>query len=203
MAASVLLPGGVISMTDAAADRLIRAGSGEAALLYLYLLRRGGVFEADGVRKALGWTAEQVRGAYQALANLSLVDKEADLAPTPTPPEPDGPPDYTAADIARELEGNSPFPALVRELERRLGRVLSTADLKLLYTIYDYLALPAEVVLLLTTWCIEETERKYGPGRRPRMSQIRKEAFVWAPPGRGYSRGGGCPRAHALRAAGP
>ena len=49
----------------------------------------------------------------------------------------------------------------VRELERRLGRVLSTADLKLLYTIYDYLALPAEVVLLLTTWCIEETERKY------------------------------------------
>ena len=30
MAASVLLPGGVISMTDAAADRLIRAGSGEA-----------------------------------------------------------------------------------------------------------------------------------------------------------------------------
>ena len=179
MAASVLLPGGVISMTDAAADRLIRAGSGEAALLYLYLLRRGGVFEADGVRKALGWTAEQVRGAYQALANLGLVDKEADLAPTPTPPEPDGPPDYTAADIARELEGNSPFPALVRELERRLGRVLSTADLKLLYTIYDYLALPAEVVLLLTTWCIEETERKYGPGRRPRMSQIRKEAFVW------------------------
>ena len=75
MAASVLLPGGVISMTDAAADRLIRAGSGEAALLYLYLLRRGGVFEADGVRKALGWTAEQVRGAYQALANLGLVDK--------------------------------------------------------------------------------------------------------------------------------
>jgi len=77
------------------------------------------------LRKALGWTAEQVRGAYQALANLGLVDKEADLAPTPTPPEPDGPPDYTAADIARELEGNSPFPALVRELERRLGRVLS------------------------------------------------------------------------------
>ena len=59
-----------------AAQRLLAAANGDAALLYLYLLRRGGVFEADGVRKALGWTAEQVRGAYQALANLGLVDKD-------------------------------------------------------------------------------------------------------------------------------
>ena len=49
----------------------------------------------------------------------------------------------------------------------------------MLYTIYDFLALPAEVILLLTTWCTEETERKYGPGRKPRMSQLRKEAFLW------------------------
>ena len=54
MAAGVLLPGGVLSMTSAAAERLIRSGSGDAALLYLQLLRQGGQFDAERVRKALG-----------------------------------------------------------------------------------------------------------------------------------------------------
>ena len=33
---------------------------------------------------------------------------------------------------------------------------------------------------LLVGWCTEEMERKYGPGRRPFLSQIKKEGFVWA-----------------------
>ena len=179
MAAGVLLPGGVLSMTSSAAERLIRSGSGDAALLYLQLLRQGGQFDAERVRKALGWSVDRISGVYTQLADLGLARKDADLSLAPAPPEPDSPPDYTAADIAREMEGPGAFPHLVRELERRLGKVLSTADLKMLYTMFDYLALPAEVILLLTTWCIEETERKYGPGRKPRMSQLKKEAFVW------------------------
>lgn len=179
MAVHVLAPGGVISMTTAVADRLIKAGNGDAALLYLHLLRQGGLFEQGSVRKALGWAEERVGAAYRALADAGLVQKDADLSPAPPLPEPEGPPDYTAADVAREMEGKGTFPHLVREIERSLGKVLSSADLKMLYTIFDYLALPAEVILLLTTWCIEETERKYGPGRKPRMSQVKKEAFVW------------------------
>ena len=59
MAAGVLLPGGVLSMTSSAAERLVRSGSGDAALLYLQLLRQGGQFDAEGVRKALGWSADR------------------------------------------------------------------------------------------------------------------------------------------------
>ncbi len=33
---------------------------------------------------------------------------------------------------------------------------------------------------MLVSWCIEEMERKYGPGRRPFLSQVRKEGFAWA-----------------------
>ena len=165
MAAGVLLPGGVLSMTSSAAERLVRSGSGDAALLYLQLLRQGGQFDAEGVRKALGWSADRISTTYTQLADLGLARKDADLSPAPAPPEPDSPPDYTSADIAREMEGPGAFPHLVRELERRLGKVLSASDLKMLYTMFDYLALPAEVILLLATWCIEETERKYGPGR--------------------------------------
>ena len=39
--AQTLLPGSVLAMTDQAADRLLRLDSGDAALLYLYLLRTG------------------------------------------------------------------------------------------------------------------------------------------------------------------
>ena len=37
------LPGGVLAMTGQAADRLLKLDSGDAALLYLHLLRRGGL----------------------------------------------------------------------------------------------------------------------------------------------------------------
>ena len=179
MAGNALLPGAVVAMTAQAADRLIRSGGGDAALLYLHLLRCGGSYVPEGARKALGWADERVSTAFDALTSLGLVDGGAKAAPAQTPPEPDEPPAYTAADIARELEGQGPFPHLVDEVQRRLGKLLSTADLQILFSLYDYLALPAEVVLLLTAWCVEECERKYGPGRKPRMSQIRKEGFVW------------------------
>ena len=33
---------------------------------------------------------------------------------------------------------------------------------------------------MLVGWCTAEVERKYGPGRRPFLSQIRREGFAWA-----------------------
>ena len=73
MAVQVLPPGGVVSMTAAAADRLVKGGNGDAALLYLHLLRRGGLFEAEAARKALGWTDGPVAGRIcAALAALGL-----------------------------------------------------------------------------------------------------------------------------------
>lgn len=180
MADAILLPGGVLSLTAQAADRLVAAGNGDAALLYLCLLRRGGVYDGAAAAKALKWGPDRTHAAFTALVGLALADQGQEAAAPPPPAEPDEPPEYTAADIAKELEDKgSTFPFLVAEVQRRLGKILSTADLKLLYTLYDYLALPAEVILLLVSWCCEETERKYGPGRKPRLSQVRKEGFVW------------------------
>ena len=72
------------------------------------------------------------------------------------------------------------FRALCGQVERRLGKKMSTSDLKSLFSLYDHLALPVEVILMLVAWCVEEMERKYGPGRRPFLSQIKKEGFIWA-----------------------
>lgn len=175
----LLLPGEIISTTAKAADRLCAAGNGDAALLYFWLLRHGGTLEPDKARRALKWDGQRLEEALAALVGLGLADRKVEAAPAPAP-APEGPPDYSAADVARELEEEgSSFPGLVNEVQRRLGKILSTADLKALYTLYDYLALPAEVICLLVSWCVEEFQRKYGEGRRPRMSQIQKEGFVW------------------------
>ena len=178
MAANLFLPGGVVAMPAEAADRLIASGSGDAALLYLYLLRKNGAASLEEAGNAFRWDGARLTTAWDVLSGKGLAPAMPQAAPTQ--PEQEEPPEYTAEDIARELDDqNSPFPALVGEVQRRLGKILSTTDLKTLYTLYDFLALPAEVICLLVSWCVEEMERKYGSGRKPRMSQIRKEAFAW------------------------
>jgi len=174
------MPGGVLSMTADAAQALIRDGDGDAALLYLHLLSQGGVFLPEGARRALRWDEGRLERARARLAGLDLVPREAP-APAPAPLLPaDEPPAYSSDDLAAELEqSGSPFPALVDEVQRLLGKLLSTAELKSLYTLYDYLSLPPEVILLLVSWCAEEMERKYGPGRKPRMPMIAKQGFIW------------------------
>lgn len=170
------LPGNILSMSAGAADRLLASGSGDAALLYLYLLKSGGAYHTAQAARALKWEPGRADAALRLLVGLKLAEGAAE-APAPAPAEP---PEYTAADINRELENrDSPFPLLVNEVQRRLGKVLSTNDLKSLYAIYDFSGLPAEVILLVVSWAIEEHQRKYGPGRMPRMPQIQREAIRW------------------------
>ena len=176
MADNVYLPGGILSLATGAADRLIASGSGDAALLYLYLLKTGGTYDPAQAARALRWEPSRADAALSLLSGMALA---ADKPPAPpvTLPEP---PEYSSADINRELENkDSSFPALVQEVQKRLGKVLSTNDLKSLYAIYDFSGLPPEVILLAVSWTVEEYQRKYGAGRMPRMPQIQREAFRW------------------------
>ena len=173
MQADTLLPGSILSLSGEAADRLLSLGDGDAALAYLCLLRRGGP-------EGLGWPAGRLQSALDRLSALKLALPGQAAPPPEVPPEPEEPPQYTQADIAAALERGGDFPGLVGEMERRLGKKLSTADLKTLYTLYDHLAMPPEVILLAAAWCEEEVRRRYGPGRKPFLSQIRVETFRWA-----------------------
>ncbi len=170
-----LILGQVISLSADAADKLIARGEGDAALLCLALLRHG---TPDAARKALRWTGERVDRAWSVLAGLGLVAAETAPEAKPQPLEPEGPPDYLRADILAAMEEGS-FRGLYHAVERRLGKKLSDSDLKMLYEIYDFLALPAEVILLLITWCTEQMQEKYGPGKMPKMPMIKKTAYVW------------------------
>lgn len=174
---ALLLPNEILSMSAQAARRLVEAGDGDSALLYLALLEQGG--DEAKAAAALRWDGARLGRALERLAALGLTQSGGTA---PRPPKPaDAPlPEYTRGEVNAALEREPDFQALYREMERTLGRVLTDSDLRCLYTLYDYLALPSEVILTLTGFVIREERRQRGSaGYLPRMSRIQQEGFRW------------------------
>ena len=66
----VLTEGGEITVSREATARLLSAGSGDAALLYLYILSHGGHYEPVDAAGAIHRSPEQVENAMEALEKL-------------------------------------------------------------------------------------------------------------------------------------
>ena len=174
---ALLLPNEILSMSAQAARLLVESGDGDGALLYLALLECGG--DGDRAAARLRWGEERLRPAWERLARLELAPAPGG-APAPAPKPDDRLPEYSRGAITAAMEQEPVFQGLYREMEGRLGRIFTDNDLKCLYTMYDYLALPPEVILLLTGWAVRrERRQKNNPAASPRMPQIQKEAFRW------------------------
>ena len=132
------------------ADRLIGRGDGDAALLYLCLLRADRGVTAQELQRRLKWSQLRLHAAE------------------------------TADDLTDLLTGDAGFRMLVPQTEEKLGKRLKTADLQILAGLYDDLGLPADVIYLLVCHCVTRSEERYGPGRRPTLRQIEKEGYHWA-----------------------
>jgi DnaD/phage-associated family protein len=111
-------------------------------------------------------------------ADVSRPKARQSAAPAPAP-EREEAPLYNPADIAAGMNQNPDFRALVREFENLLGKVLGAPDMQLLYAMYDWRGLPPGVLLLLAHHCVAETAARLGPGRKPTMRQMDKEAAYW------------------------
>ena len=165
-----------VSIGDA--DKLITLGSGNAALLYIYALRAGGGFTVSGAAQALRKTESEIRAAAELLQSAGVFDPgRARTRSIPSPAE--ELPEYSSGDIVARTAESPEFKVIVEEAQRILGHSLSSADLKLLFGIYDHLCLPAEVIVLLINHCTEETRARLGPSGRTSMRAIEKEAYVW------------------------
>lgn len=174
---ALLLPNEILSMSAQAARRLVEAGEGDCALLYLALLDGN---DAEKARRALHWETDRLAAVWRRLVELGLAAEDAAPAPAArTEPEAELP-QYSRKDLGDALSNEPDFRALYHETERLLGRPLSDMDLQILYTIYDGMALPAEVILLLVNHKIRTVRRqKQNEGAIPRMTQIRSEAAGW------------------------
>ena len=164
-----------LTLSPAAADRLLAAHDGDVALLYLYRLRHDGLDLEDAAR-VLCRTLREVEAAAEKLSRMGLAEAPEKRAGTPARPIPepaDDPPEYSAKDIVERRDPT--FTAIVGEAQKALGHALSTPDLKKLFGIYDYLRLPPEVIMMLLNYCVTASK-----GRLPSMRYIEKEAYAWA-----------------------
>ena len=148
--------------------KLLAAGNGDSALLYLCRA-------AEFSDVATGFNEARLECAAALLRQLGL-----DESRNPRFQEAAQRPEYTEEDVRRKMElPGTDFKQLVGEVQRCLGRTLSTEELKLLLGMTEYLGLPVEVVNVLVHYCAERG-RARGAGRMPSMRMIEKEAYRWA-----------------------
>ncbi|MBE6940232.1 MAG: DnaD domain protein [Ruminococcaceae bacterium] len=119
----------------------------------------------------------RLRAAETVLQNLGLIERAAE-APQPEERSQERV-EFTAEDLGRIL-AEEDFRMLVEQTERVLGKKLTTNDLKYLANLNREVGLPADVIYLLVSHCIQRAERRYGVGRRPVLRQIEKEGYYWA-----------------------
>ena len=160
-----------IQLPQETLDKLLGHCDGNAALLYLHILRAGD-FSLNRAARALKCTEAEILAAAGTLRSLGLLD-----APAPERAEA---PEYDAGDVTARVGTDRAFEAVVAEAERTLGRVLSRADLTLLFAVYDYWGLRPDVIMLLLHHCVEKYQARSGAGRMPTMRYIEKEAQFWA-----------------------
>lgn len=167
-----------LTLTQDEVQKLLGAASGDAALLFLYL-RAGtqGHFDAGQASLDLKIPISRLDIAAQSLRQMGLYPEEKPSCILPTEA-----PSWSDNDIAQKLHNDNAFSLLVDEAQRRMGRVLSTSDLKVLLELYDYLGMSPEVISILLTFCIQKAAAR-GNSRRPSMRSVEQEGYRWAEQG--------------------
>lgn len=156
-------------------DALLQTADGDAALLYLCLMRTESAVTAEQLMQKLSMSALRLQAAQGKLEKLGLIQSHSLPEPEPAPRQTE----YTADELSDMLRDKE-FSMLVQETERSLGKRLTTLDLKRLANLRYEVGLPADVIFLLVKHCVEEQERRFGQGRRPTVAAIEKEGYYWA-----------------------
>ena len=115
----------VLSVPEQDAEKLIAAGSGDAALVYIYILKNGGELELSRAAFVLRRTEKDLRAAVARLEEMGILLPET---PAQKPLPAQELPEVRAEDVARRTAESPDFKALVEEAQKLYGRLLSTSE---------------------------------------------------------------------------
>ncbi len=163
-----------IALEEADLRKLLSAASGDTALLYIYLRAGNG---PENAAKELGLPEARLSCALSTLRQLGLWEEQRQIAFVSGER-----PSYTEQDVMQSLQREPSFRALYGEVQRRLGRSLTTEELKVLLSFVRYLGLPEDVICVLVSFC-QDRARQRGSLRNPSLRTIEKEAYAWAEQG--------------------
>ena len=162
-----------ITLSQAAVEKLLDCRDEAALRMYLYLARTGGELEEKSAAARLNIGLDAVGAALDRLRQFGLLQPEEQNLPS------DELPAYTATDVKTRVKQDDAFRYLLQFAQDKIGRVLTSADMRALLGIYTWMGLPVEVICLIITCSAEETAQKYGEGRRPTMHAIENRARAW------------------------
>ena len=115
-------------------DRLLGRGDGDAALLYLCLLRNDGAIEPQRLMQSLRFSELRLRAAETALQELGLIDRPV----RPQPQEPaQEPVAYTTEEVRRALEEDGEFRMLTDQTQNLLGKIMQSGKAIYAFTSFD------------------------------------------------------------------
>lgn len=163
-----------ITIQSAQVRKLLAARSGDAALLYLHICSGGDPTDAPAI---LDMAAARYQVAAATLRQLGLWSEEKKdiILPGQSPV-------YTEQDVLSAMDSDTAFRSLYGEIQRLLGRVMNTEELKILLSFQRYLGLSPEVISVLVSYCKDRARQK-GNLRNPSLRTIEKEAYRWAEQG--------------------
>ena len=81
-------------------------------------------------------------------------------------------PNYTPEEISIYIENDESIRYMYSTAQKKLGKVLSSSDINILYSFYDWLRLPVEVIVMLIEYCVSIGKKN--------MRYIEKVAIDWA-----------------------
>ncbi len=159
-----------LKLPQATVQKLLCAGSSDAALLFLYIESGN---SQDTASRDLNISDARVHQAAAVLRQLGLYSREA------TPMRMVGErPQYSEPDVVRAMDRDTDFRNVYEDVQKILGRPLNTEELKILLGFIRYLGMEPEVVSFLVNHCREDALQK---GRRaPTLRSIEKTAYAWA-----------------------
>ena len=151
-------------------QKLLSAASGDAALLYLYL-KAGNDPRQAGQDLQLNESRLSCAGATLRQLGLWQPDRVRIL--------PGERPTYSEHDVIAAMDSDRDFQYLYGEIQRLLGRNLTTEEMKIILGFVRYLGLSPDVVCVLVCYC-KDRARQRGSLRNPSLHTIEKEAYAWA-----------------------
>lgn len=155
-------------------QKLLSAGNGDAALLYLYIQSGN---NPENAEQALRLTSPRYQCAAATLRQLGLwPEQKARFIPSGERPV------YSQQDVQNAMDHDGEFRSLYGEVEHLLGRGLNSEELKIILSFVRYLGLPADVICVLVCYCRDKA-RQRGSMRNPSLRSIEKEAYHWAEQG--------------------
>ena len=162
-----------VNIGQADLRKLLSAASGDAALLYMFL-KAGN--EPEEACEKLNISQSRISCALATLRQLNLYGQEKKIIPTGARPN------YSENDVLAAMDSDRDFKTLYEEIQRQLGRVINTEEMKIILGFVRYLGLAPDVVCVLVSYC-KDRARQRGSQRNPSLRTIEKEAYFWAEQG--------------------